>query len=388
MMPGSPIKPEPLASDPFGLTTRVFLSYRREDSSTAVQHLRESLGRLIGEDKIFRDVDSIPLGRNFETVIGEAIRSASACLVIIGPAWLAATHDGRRRLDDPEDFVRTEVELALKSGVEVIPVLVDGARMPGEKDLPKSISALAKLNAQELPWQSGVAKLGQRIDQIERKRLAEETALQAERDRLDLTTGRRVRPGSWKKSTSIASFNVVIRVMELSLSRQGQRVFLSPSDLGASMEKIVGSSLEDTGFPGDAVWQVVDFVGVKARASKERYVARSYPAPSMERMIDELRLGRPLLTSIKLSSEYWFKPPVNKTGFVERVVAGQSFGSVLGGVLGWDPAREQLKVLMPWPGWGQHGIATLTREAAEGSLNWNSCRSIEAVLKPDLYAKR
>jgi hypothetical protein len=70
MMPRSPIKPEPFASDPFGLTTRVFLSYRREDSSTAVQHLRESLGRLIGEDKIFRDVDSIPLGKNFETVIG------------------------------------------------------------------------------------------------------------------------------------------------------------------------------------------------------------------------------------------------------------------------------------------------------------------------------
>ena len=248
-MPRSPIKPEQIASDPFGLTTRVFLSYRREDSSTAVQHLRESLGKLIGEDKIFRDVDLIPIGKNFETVIGEAIRGASACLVVIGPAWLAATHGGRRRLDDPEDFVRTEVELALKSGIEVIPVLVDGARMPGEKDLPKSISALAKLNAQELPWQSGVAKLGQRIDQIERKRLADEAALQAERDRLDLTTGGRVRPGSWKKNTTIASFNVVTRVMELSLGRQGQRVFLSPSDLGASMQKIVGRSLVTPGSP-------------------------------------------------------------------------------------------------------------------------------------------
>jgi hypothetical protein len=383
MMPRSPIKPDQFASDPFDLTTRVFLSYRREDSSTAVQHLRESLGRLIGEDKIFRDVDSIPLGKNFEAVIGEAIRGASACLVIIGPAWLAAEHGGRRRLDDPEDFVRTEVELALKSGIEVIPVLVDGARMPEEKDLPKSIAALAKLNAQELPWQSGVTKLGQRIDQIERKRLAAEATLQAERDRLDLTAGGRVRPGSWKKNTSIASFNAVIRVMELSLGRQGERVLLSPSDLRASMEKIVGRSLENSGFPRDAVWQVIDFVGVKAKASEKRYVARSYPAPSMERVIDELRLGRPLLASIKIS-EYWYRSTTKKAGFIERVES--TFGSILGGVLGWDPAREHLKILMPWPDWGQHGIATLTREAAEGSLNWDGCRSVEAVLKPDPYA--
>jgi hypothetical protein len=239
--------------------------------------------------------------------------------VIIGPAWLEATHNGRRRLDDPADFVRIEVELALKAGIEVIPVLVDGARMPGEKDLPKSISALAKLNAQELPWQFGVAKLGQRIDQIERKRLADEAALQAERDRLDLTTGGQVRPGSWKKNTGIASFNVVIRVMELSLTRQGQRVFLSPSDLGASMEKIVGRSLDKSGFPEDAVWQVIDFGGVKARASDKRYVARSYPAPSMERMIAELRLGRPLLASIKISLNQWFRSPAEKSGFIERV---------------------------------------------------------------------
>ena len=382
MTPRSPIKPAQF--DPFDLTTRVFLSYRREDSSTAVQHLRESLGRLIGEDKIFRDVDSIPLGRNFETVIGEAIRGASACLVIIGPNWLVATQGGRRRLDDPEDFVRTEVELALKAGVEVIPVLVDGARMPGAKDLPKSISALAKLNAQELPWQSGVAKLGQRIDQIERKRLAKEAALQAERDRLDLTAGRRVRPGAWKKDTAIASFNVVIRVMELSLGRQGHRVFLSPSDLAASVEKVAGSSLEQ-GFQWSAVQHVVDFVGVKARASKERYVSRSFPAPSMERTIEELRLGRPLLASVKISPD-WFRPPASKTGFIERTV-DEIAGSVLGGVLGWDPAREHLKILMPWPGWGQYGIATLTREAAEGSLLWDDCRSIEAVLKPVFSAE-
>jgi hypothetical protein len=381
-MPRGPTKPAQLEPDPFDLTTRVFLSYRREDSSTAVQHLRESLGRLIGEDKIFRDVDSIPLGKNFETVIGEAIRGASACLVIIGPNWLAATQGGRSRLDDPEDFVRTEVELALKAGIEVIPVLVDGARMPGEKDLPKSISALANLNAQELPWQSGVAKLSHRIDQIERRRLAKEAALQIERDRLDLTAGRRVQPGTWKRHTDLVSLNVVIRIMELSLSRQGQQVFLSPSDLAESVRKAAGKSVEH-GFHWSFVQHVVDFVGVRAKGSEERYVARSYPAPSMERTIEELGLGRPLLAAVQVSWDYWFKQPASKTGFIERTGDGIR-RSYVGGVLGWDPAREHLKILMPWPDWGQKGIAMLTRKAAEGSLLWDYCRSVEVVAKPEL----
>jgi hypothetical protein len=217
-------------TDPFDIATRVFLSYRREDSGIAVQHLRDSLGRLIGEDKIFRDADSIPLGKNFETVIGDAIRAASVCLVIIGPNWLTVARNGRRRLDEPEDYVRIEVESALGAGIEVIPVLVDGATMPDVKGLPKSIVGLAKLNGQELPWQTAIAKLGARIDQIERKRLAEEEKLQQERDRLDLTGGKRVRRADWKSDTAIASFNVVIRVMELSLARRGLRVFLSPTD--------------------------------------------------------------------------------------------------------------------------------------------------------------
>ena len=116
------------------------------------------------------------------------------------------------------------------------------------------------------------------------------------------------------------------------------------------MEKIVGRSLEELRVPPGRRLAVVDFVGVKARASDKRYVARSYPAPSMERMIDELQLGRPLLTSMRISTDIWFKPPAAKTGFIEQV-AGGTGGSVLGGVLGWDPAREQLKILTPWPEW-------------------------------------
>jgi hypothetical protein len=376
-------KTAPVASDPFDITTRVFLSYRREDSSLAVQHLRESLGRLIGEDKIFRDVDSIPLGTNFETVIGDAIRAASVCLVVIGPNWLTAARNGRRRLNEPEDYVRIEVESALRAGIEVIPVLVDGATMPHARELPPSIAGLAKLNAQVLPWQTGIAKLSARIDQIERRRLAEEAKLQAERDRLDLTGGKRVRRAAWKSKTAIASFNVVIRVMELSLARQGLRVFLSPADLAAAVTKVAGHTLEHGFFIGDLL-HVIDFVGIKAKTSDNRYVARSFPVRSLVELERELRLGRPLLTSVRISRSPWYEKSVMKTGFIDKVDPDGFMGAITGGVLGWDPLRQQLKVLMPWPDWGQHGIATLTRQAAEATLTWEDTRSVEAVLMPKL----
>jgi hypothetical protein len=373
MMPRNPI--EPAQIDLLDLTTSVFISYRREDSSTAVQHLRESLGKLIGEDKIFRDIDSIPLGENFEKVIAEAIRGASACLVVIGPNWLKATHRGHSRLFQSQDPVRIEVEQALNAGIEVIPVLVDGAKMPSERKLPPSIRKLRKLHAQELPWQSGVAKLGQRINQIERRRQAKDVSLQAERARLDLTGGKRLGFGP-------GSLSFLTGIIELSLSRRGHRVSLSSADLVASISKATGKPPEQ-GFGWYTLMHVLDFVGVKAKTSGERYVARSYPSESLERTVEEIRLGRPVLTTVEILEKYWFEPPVSKTGFIDRVPKSMS-GITFGAAVAWDPALEHLKLVLPWRDLGQHGTWTLTRKAAEGVLVWYQTRSIEPVLKPEL----
>jgi TIR domain len=195
---------------PVGLSletpTRVFISYRREDTGDTAAHLRHSLGRTLGPEKIFRDMDTIQPGQNFETVINEALRSTSVCLVLIGPRWLTLKDDkGRRRLDVPNDLVRIEVETALRLGVEVIPLLVDGARTPPRNQLPESIRKLASINAYELPWIAGITKLATRIGQIERAREAREAAERAARDRLDLTKGRQIVPGKWR-SNSAARF--------------------------------------------------------------------------------------------------------------------------------------------------------------------------------------
>src|SRR5581483_11773923 len=97
-----------------------------------------------GHDNVFKDVDNIPLGIDFRQVINGAVGRCQVLLAVIGRQWLdIAGPSGGRRLDDPRDFVRLEVEAALGRGIPVIPVLVSGATMPGDGQLPPSLQELA-----------------------------------------------------------------------------------------------------------------------------------------------------------------------------------------------------------------------------------------------------
>jgi TIR domain len=361
--------------------TRVFISYRREDTAETVALLHSSLEKVLGKGKIFRDVDTIQPGQNFETIINEAIRSTSVCLVVIGPSWLNSKGpSGKRRLDSRNDFVRKEIESALQADVEVIPLLVDGVKMPGRKQLPESIARLAVRNAYELPWISSITRLSGRIEQIERQRQAREAAERAERDRLDLTGGKTLTPGSWKSQSAIVSFNVVVRAMEISLARRGYKVWLSTEDFAKSYERLTNRSL-DEGFFTPEIIHLVDFVGVKAKKSNRRYVARSYPLKTFADVPGQLALGRPVLVEMMVQNS-WFKAPIMKTGLVDLNSHDQLVGGVLGAILGWDPLKQYLKVLSPWSTWGNHGMAMFTRRAAEAYLHLRTMHSIETVLMP------
>jgi len=349
--------------------TRVFISYRREDTADAVAHLHHSLEQQLGEGKVFRDVDTIQPGQNFENIIQEAIRTTSVCLIVIGPSWLTLKEpQGGRRLDAREDFVRKEIESALAADVEVIPLLVDGAKMPDRKQLPESIKKLAGKNGYELPWHTGMLQLGSRIQQIEEERQKREAEERAERERLDLTGGKGTSPGTWQSESAVASFNVVVRAMEISLARQGDKVWLSAEDFAESYQKLTGRSLEQ-GFMFQEIVQIIDFVGVKAKESKQRYVARSYPLTNLVEVPGQLVLGRPVLVGMKVQNS-WFKAPITKTGFVDFHVKDQYAGVVIGTILGWDPQKQNLKVLSPWSSWGERGMATFTRTAADAYLDF------------------
>jgi hypothetical protein len=123
----------------------VFISYRAEDSHSYGALLYLELSRQFGTELVFLDGESIPAGADFVAHILTRVRRARALLVIIGPRWLTATDaGGRRRIDDPRDWIHRELAEAFAAGTTVIPVLTDGAAMPDESDLPDGIARLAR----------------------------------------------------------------------------------------------------------------------------------------------------------------------------------------------------------------------------------------------------
>jgi tRNA A-37 threonylcarbamoyl transferase component Bud32 len=130
---------------------RIFLSYRREDTRHLAGRLYDRLAERFGHAQIFMDVDSIEPGVDFAAAIDAAVASCNVLLALIGPQWLdARNEEGRRRLNDPDDFVVLEVTAALSRDVRVLPVLVDGASPPQAKDLPEALAPLARRNAMRL----------------------------------------------------------------------------------------------------------------------------------------------------------------------------------------------------------------------------------------------
>jgi len=146
----------------------IFVSYRREDAEGQAGRLFDDLVAHFGKDSVFMDVVDIELGRDFRRVIDQQIASCGFLLVVIGKGWLNATdNEGRRRLDDSNDFVRLEIAAALKRNIRVIPVLVQGAKMPGGDSLPEDLKELAFRNAVELTharWESDTQVLTKALD--------------------------------------------------------------------------------------------------------------------------------------------------------------------------------------------------------------------------------
>jgi len=129
---------------------KVFISYRREDSAGHTGRLYDSLRKHFGDDNVFLDVSGIDSGRKFADVIQGAIHSCDVLLAVIGPEWLTCVANGRRRIDDPGDLVRTEILTALNGGIGVIPVLVGGASPPPAGSLPAALQPLAALDAHDM----------------------------------------------------------------------------------------------------------------------------------------------------------------------------------------------------------------------------------------------
>jgi TIR domain len=149
----------------------IFISYRRRGEGAGYGgRIADKLVEHFGKEQCFRDVDDIESGIDFVTTIREAVGTCEVLVAVIGPDWLTQSNDkGMRRLDDPRDFVRLEVAAALERDIRVIPVLVGGAEVPVEGQLPQVLEALSRRQAHELTdsrWEYDVSKLIEAIESI------------------------------------------------------------------------------------------------------------------------------------------------------------------------------------------------------------------------------
>ena len=150
-------------------TGGIYVSYRRSDTAYPAAWLYDRLVGHFGPDRVFKDVDSIEIGQNFPEVIANSVASCDVLLALIGNQWLTATDEsGRRRIEDPNDFLRLEIEAALVRSVLLIPVLVDGAPMPRVEELPASLAGLARRQALRISPTRFEFDIGQLLDQLDR----------------------------------------------------------------------------------------------------------------------------------------------------------------------------------------------------------------------------
>jgi tetratricopeptide (TPR) repeat protein len=130
---------------------KIFINYRRDDSIGTAGRLHDRLAQAFGRDQLFMDVDHIPAGVDFVGHLNVQVAACDVFLAIIGPNWLDAKDEsGRRRLDKPDDFVTIEIAAALARNIRVIPVMIEGARMPKAEEVPDSIKPLVRRHAVEV----------------------------------------------------------------------------------------------------------------------------------------------------------------------------------------------------------------------------------------------
>src|SRR5262245_57748036 len=133
------------------LSGGIFINYRRGDSPGTAGRLRDRLVQDPRSSHVFMDVDNIPAGVDFVEYLNGQVAGCDVLLAVIGPNWLHAKDEtGQRRLDDSGDYVRVEIAAALARKIRVVPVLVDGARIPKADELPDDLKPLVRRNAIEL----------------------------------------------------------------------------------------------------------------------------------------------------------------------------------------------------------------------------------------------
>ena len=150
------------------MPTKVFISYRRDDSKYQARGVYAAFQQVLPREDLFMDIDSIPPGADFVNVLEGWVDQCDILLALIGSGWASANDPktGRRRLENPNDFVRIELREALARNIPVVPVLLDGAPMPNLDDLPDDIKTLVRRQAEFVEYRTFDADINRLIKKL------------------------------------------------------------------------------------------------------------------------------------------------------------------------------------------------------------------------------
>ena len=237
---------------------RIFLSYRRNDTAGHTGRIFDHLTERFGAGRVFFDVDGIEAGENFATAIEKRIRDCDTLVAVIGKTWTAVDASGQRRLDDPADYVRQEIETAFRLGVDVVPVLVGGAGVPARNDLPESLSGLLLLNALEIDDKAFLSGVDRLIVTLEKT-----TARASERKRMEKPALKKKEAAAAPPSERPTSRRKVERFLLLySPSHPATWIIHVLFYFGLLVLVVAPLTMASTGQPGGAIAIAVLYLGI------------------------------------------------------------------------------------------------------------------------------
>jgi hypothetical protein len=163
-----------------GMSKDIFISYRSADSEGWTNFIGTHLQQEFGEDRVYLDADSLEPGQRYAEVLLAQVAAAKVFIPVVGRNWLRATNkkSGMRRLDEPLDLLRREIETAIASGKLIIPVMVDDADIPTPADLPPSIRSLFEVEVVRITGKTKKGDISRLLASV-RKALADKTAAMA-----------------------------------------------------------------------------------------------------------------------------------------------------------------------------------------------------------------
>lgn len=205
-----------------------FINFRVDDAQDTAVLIDQKLCTVFGEDNVFRSSRTIPKGVPFDPVLLQAVAECSVMLALIGPNWLAEDADGKRRIDAPADWVRTEIELAIASGKPIVPILVGDLKMPEAGVLPPTIAELPRRQYIRLHHRSAEFDLMHIVDAV-REYLGSahgtkmpkgpESALLTGRPEVSRTSD--IRTGAAKINNLLYSDSVIHRARDFAQAQRG-----------------------------------------------------------------------------------------------------------------------------------------------------------------------